>query len=181
MRKMISLVALWCAFATVSLARPVDKNGTDLVDRFNDLANRWALISYDIGTYNGLKKYCQDQAYRTHVIGILNDIHHYDSLLYDGIKEKSLSGTNHEIKKVLHQIEAFEEKYKASSFAKTLHGECSDQRSLERNYDELKNDIAANSYDSQAHVLEAHLHSYVKHITRLMDHINEHIHHLHIE
>lgn len=180
MRKFIIPLLLCILLAASSFASPVEKNETDLVDRFNDLTNRWALISYDIGTYDGLKKYCLDQSYRTHVIGILNDIHHYDSLLYERIKIKSLSGTNHEIKKVLHQIEAFEVKYKATSFAKTLHEECADQRSLERNYDELKNDIVDNSYDSQAHLLEAHLHSYVKHITRLMDHINEHIHHLHI-
>jgi hypothetical protein len=175
-------LAVSCLFLAGSTYATGDQNESALlVSKFNDLTNQWALISYDLRTYDGLKKYCADHSFRRNVAETLNGIHHYDSLLYERLTVKARFSNNHEIKKVIHQIEAFETKYKASNFSKTLSEECSDQRSLEKNSDELRNDIGMNSYDSQVILLEATLDKYVKNITKLMDHINDHIHHLHID
>lgn len=169
------------AIACLSSNRASANDPEQLVIKFSDLTQQWTLLSYDISTYDGLKRYCADPAFRAHVLAVLNDIHSYDSLLYERVALKARFGANHEMKKVLHQIEAFEEKYKASNFSQMLRNECMDQRELERNEEALRNDIGASSYDSQVLVLEAHLEKYVKHITVLMEHINKHIHHLHIE
>jgi len=152
-----------------------------LVKRFDDLTNKWYLVSGEIKTYEGLNRYCSDPAFRESIIQVLDEIHHYDSLLYTRVSQKARFSSNHEIKKVLEQIEEFEEKYKADSFFATLREECSEQRTVERHANATRNDIGSASYDNQVVVLEAHLNRYVNQITRLMDHIKEHIHHLHIE
>jgi len=152
-----------------------------LVNTFDDLTNRWYLVSSEMKTYDGLKKYCNDPSYREDIMNVLAEIHHYDSLLYERVSLKARFDSGHEIKKVLHQIEQFEEKYSAASFSSTLRLECSEQRQVERHASETRNDIGSASYDNQVVVLEAHLNKYVNHITRLMDHIKEHLHHLHIE
>lgn len=175
----VFVTSLLSVYSCVAFA---GNEGNELVKKFSDLSNKWYLVSYDMNTYEGLKRYCRDAEFRTHVIDILNEIHKYDSLLYDRILYKAeADGTNHEIKKTLKQIEEFEKKYKADSFSKKLKDECLGQRQLEKNYDEIKNDIGENSYDSQVLILEADLKKYVRHISKLMDHIKEHIHHLHIE
>lgn len=154
----------------------------ELVKNFSDLTNRWYLISYEMNTYEGLKRYCRDSEFQSQVVRILDEIHHYDSMLYKRVMHKAeVDGSNHEIKKTLKQIQEFEEKFKADSFNKKLREECHAQRQLERSYDETKNQIGENSYDGQVLILEADLKKYVRHISRLMDHIKEHIHHLHIE
>ncbi len=174
-------VLLFVAAVTFNSAEARQAQNESLVSKFDDLTNRWYLVSSEMKTYDGLKKYCNDQAYREHIMDVLEEIHHYDSLLYERVSLKARFDSGHEIKKVLHQIEQFEEKYSAASFSTTLRLECSEQRQVERHASETRNDIGSASYDSQVVVLEAHLNKYVNHITRLMDHIKEHIHHLHIE
>ncbi len=177
----VSLILLYCLHG-ISFASGVRTDDPELVKRFSDLTNRWFLISYDMNTYEGLKKYCSDENFRANVMDILDQIHDYDSMLYKKVAQKAMvEGSNHEIKKTLKQIEEFETKYNADNFYKKLREECHAQRQLEKSYKETKNDIGENSYDSQVIVLEADLKKYVRNISRLMDHIKEHIHHLHVE
>lgn len=155
--------------------------GDNIVKEFDDVVTRWDLLSSDLGSYEGLNKYCTEKAYQDNVIQTLNDIHHYDSLLYEKLARKARFGANHELKKTLQQIEEFETEFKGPSFLKKLHDECVGRREIEKNADETRNDIGMNSYDGQVLVLEADLNKYVVHITRLVDHIKDHIHHLNIE
>ncbi len=152
-----------------------------LVKKFDYLVTKWDLMSTELGTYEGLAKYCSDKQYQQEAIKTLEEIHHYDTLLYQKLSQKARFSNNSELKKTLAQIEEFETEFKGPSFMKKLQDECLGRREIEKGYEETKNDIGMNSYDGQITVLEADLHKYVAHITKLMDHIKEHVHHLHIE
>lgn len=171
------LLVLLCSEGVV-LAQQGEEN---VVEKFDDLVTRWDLLSADLGSYEGLNKYCTQRQYQEDVLKILNEIHHYDSLLYDRVSKKARFNKSHELKKTLQQIEEFEEEYKSPSFISKLHDECVGRREIEKDSKELRSDIAMNSYDGQVLILEADLHKYIVHITKLVDHIKEHIHHLHIE
>ena len=64
------------------------------------------------------------------------------------------------------------------NFIHFLHEECVAQKDIEKNSKELKNDIGSESYDSQVYMLEIELGKFVKHITKRVDKIREHVHHL---
>ena len=170
-------IVLFCA-GEVVLAQEEEEN---VVAKFDELVTRWDLLSADLGSYEGLNKYCTQKQYQEDVLKILNEIHHYDSLLYDRVSRKARFDKSHELKKTLQQIEEFEEEYKSPSFIKKLHDECVGRREIEKDSKELRSDIGTNSYDGQVLILEADLHKYIVHITKLVDHIKEHNHHLHIE
>lgn len=156
-------------------------DGEGLVTKFDYLVTKWHLMSSELGTYEGLTRYCTDKQYQQEAIKTLEEIHHYDTLLYQKLSQKGRFSDNNEIKKTLAQIEEFEAEFKGPSFMKKLQDECVGRREIEKDYEETKNDIGMNSYDGQITILEADLHKYVAHITKLMDHIKEHVHHLNIE
>lgn len=169
-----------CLFPMGLLAQETTEE-VGIVKQFDNLVLRWDLMSTELGTYEGLTKYCTDKQYQQEVITTLNEIHHYDTLLYQKLSQKARFSDNSELKKTLAQIEEFETEFKGPSFMKKLQDECVGRREIEKGYEETKNDIGMNSYDGQVLVLETDLHKYVVHITKLMDHIKEHVHHLRIE
>ena len=136
---LISILASACI--TGLSAQSTDS--VSIVKKFDELVLKWDLLAVELGQYEGLDKYCTDKSYQDNVIKTLEEIHHYDTLLYQTLAKKARYDKSAEIKKTLKQIEE--------------------------------------SYDGQVLVLEADLNKYVQHITRLMDHIEEHIHHLHLE
>ncbi|WP_339789291.1 MAG: hypothetical protein ACMVP2_27250 [Imperialibacter sp.] len=174
---LISILASACI--TGLSAQSTDS--VSIVKKFDELVLKWDLLAVELGQYEGLDKYCTDKSYQDNVIKTLEEIHHYDTLLYQTLAKKARYDKSAEIKKTLKQIEEFETEYKGPSFLKKLHDECVGRREIEKDYKETRNDIGMNSYDGQVLVLEADLNKYVQHITRLMDHIEEHIHHLHLE
>jgi uncharacterized membrane-anchored protein YjiN (DUF445 family) len=165
----------------VTLLSAQSADSVSVVKKFDELVVKWDLLSLDLAKYEGLEKYCTDKPYQDNVIQTLEEIHHYDTLLFQVISRKARFDKSAELKKTLKQIEEFEAEYKGPSFLKKLHDECVGRREIEKDSKETTNDIGMNSYDGQVLVLEADLSRYVEHITRLMDHIEEHIHHLHIE
>ncbi len=171
----------FCIAICITSSLYAQEGEENVITKFDDIVTRWDILSDDLGSYEGLNKYCTQKQYQDEVITILNEIHHYDSVLYDKLSQKARFSKNHELKKTLEQIEQFEDEFKSPSFLKKLHDECVGRREIEKDAKETKNDIGMNSYDGQVLVLEADLHKYIIHITRLVDHIKDHIHHLHIE
>lgn len=181
MKLRIALATFITALSTNYCSPLLAQDSASVVAVFDDLVTRWDLLASDLGSYEGLNRYCTEKEYQDNVISILEDIHHYDSVLYDAIARKARFSNNSEMKKTLKQIEEFETEFKGPSFMKKLHDECVGRREIEKSRSETKNDIGMNSYDGQVMVLEADLHKYVIHITKLMDHIKDHVHHLNIE
>ncbi len=179
--RIVILIQLSILFSTCFNDAAAQSDSTGIVKQFDALVIKWELLSNDLATYEGLEKYCTEKEYQTNVIKTLDEIHHYDSLLYQVISKKARFDKSAELKKTLAQIEEFETEYKGPSFIKKLHDECVGRREIEKDSKETRNDIGMNSYDGQVLILEADLKKYVTHITKLMDHIEEHVHHLHIE
>lgn len=148
----------------------------------DDLTYKWDDEAKTLDNYDGLAKFCVNEGYRLAIIKLLKDIHHYDSVLYDRLVKASRFGNqSHEIKKTISDIEKFEEGYDMKSFIHFLHTECSARNEIEKNSDKLKEDIGFYSYDGQIYVLENELAKFVSHITKRVDTIRDHVHHLHIE
>lgn len=140
----------------------------------------WDKESKTLNNYEGLSQFCDDQEYRNQIINLLNDIHHYDSALYKKLVAAQRRKHDKEIEKTLEEIAKFEEKYSMKGFIHFLHEECKSQKDIEKHSKESKNDIGENSYDGQIYIIETELNKYIKHITKRVDNIQKHVHHLHI-
>ena len=150
----------------------------ETVDR---ISYTWDTESIALEKYSTLRKFCQDAGYRKSVFELLNEIHHYDSVLYHQAKLAQARSSNKEINKLLKEIEGFEEKYSPKSFIHFLKQECDSQKELEKNKKDLNTASGEESLDAQIYVIEVELHRFIKHLTKRIDHIRKHIHHLHIK
>ena len=178
----LCLTFLFCILLIpLAFSQEGEEGGKTLGAIINDLTLQWDLEADNMNDYEGLSKFCQDEKYRLEVINLLQDIHHYDSVLYDRLTKAARFNSTHEIKKTIAEIEKFEEGYDMKSFIHFLHEECNARNDLERHAEEAKDDIGIYSYDGQVYILENELNKFVSHITKRVDHIREHVHHLHIK
>ena len=149
-----------------------------LDDQIDEITYDWDLEADKLATYEGLLFVCGNQEYRQKIIGLLNDIHHLDSVLYDVLIDLSKRSSDKEIKKTLKDIKKFEEEYDTKSFIHFMHEECKAAKEIERNAEDTRNEVGQNSYSGQVYVLETELFRYVKHVTQRVDKIRLHVHHL---
>ncbi|MEQ8237570.1 MAG: hypothetical protein RIA69_00080 [Cyclobacteriaceae bacterium] len=165
-----------------SFALKAQENRETLGKKISDITFKWDLESIALNSYEGLLTFCNDKEYRYGVIDLIKEIHHYDSVLYDRLKKANrLGGSNKEINRAIKEIEKFEKEYSARNFIAFLREECISASYIEKNSKELKNELASESYDGQILIVENLLNKYIKHITKRLDHIREHVQHLHIE
>lgn len=164
--------------SSVSLAQESEETLGAAIDK---LTYTWDLEAENLKNYDGLTTFCVNTEYRMELIKLLEDIHHYDSVLYKRLVKASRFNKDREIKKTLKEIETFEEEYSMKHFIHFLHEECKTRSEIESHSEELKNDIGANSYDGKIYMVETELNKFIKHITTRLDHIREHVHHLHIK
>ena len=148
---------------------------SDIVRIVDDLTIKWDNEALSLNTYAGLQSYCSTKPYRDKVIQLLNDIHHYDTLLY-GIVLKKLEDDkdDEEAKATLKDIERLEVDYTTQNFKAFIHRECNGVNEIERNYGRE----GGEQYDKEVKKLEKELVKYVESITSRIDIIDEHIHHL---
>ena len=149
--------------------------------KITSLTFNWDLSAISLNDYEGLSKFCKDVSYRTGIITLLEDIHHYDSILYDRLVKASRVSSDKEIKKALAEIKKFEADYSMKQFIHFLHDECRDRNKLEKNSDDRKSNLGEESYDGQIYIIETELNNYIKHITKRVDHVKKHVEHLHIK
>lgn len=172
------LIILSLSISVCALAQENESLGK----RIDELTYDWDVMSTQLNNYEGLSKFCNEQSYRTDFIVLLQDIHHYDSVLYDRLtKAARLSSHNRDINKAIQDISEFEKDYDMRKFVHFLHKECNEQREIEKNAEALKGDVGSDSYGGQIYILESELNKYIKHITKRVDHVRKHVHHLHIQ
>lgn len=152
-----------------------------LGQKIDSLTYAWDEEEEELETYEGLIRFCTDVEYRNHKIELLNEIHHVDSVLYERAKIAAKRSKDHEIDKLIKEIEKFERKYSMRSFLQFLRAECKAEKSLEKESDELSTEFGSESYDGQVYLIEVEMQKYIKHITKRMDHIRKHVHHLNIK
>ncbi len=152
----------------------------NLESKFDNISFRWDLVAQELERYDGLSQFCIQNDYRKNVINILNEIHHFDSLVYKRLKHISSRRNSGEIRKTVKQIEELETEYDIKSFTAFLNKECKDRRQVEKSKKVLKGNYGEYSYDGQKHLVENAIERYVHHVTHLIDHVRKHIHHLHL-
>lgn len=161
--------------------RAQESESGSLGETIDDLTYRWDKEANTLRTYEGLVEFCDNENYRFDVIDLLNDIHHFDSVLYQRLTKAQRFNHDKEIEKTLHDISKFEKNYSMKDLIHFLHEECIEKNKIEKDSEELRNDIGENSYDGQIYIVEVELNKYIKHITKRVDVIRKHVHHLHIK
>jgi hypothetical protein len=170
---MKNIVASLLLLAALSAFGQDEKIG----QKIDELTKAWDAEAAKMSTYKGLSEFCQSEAYRSKIISNLKGIHHYDSVLYDRLTKKARFSNDSEIKKTIKDIEAFEKDYSIKSFLAYLKKECGVRSEIEKD----KKKTGGEEYDSQVYMLELELGKFVKQLTKRIDTLREHVHHLHVE
>ncbi|MEM9895843.1 MAG: hypothetical protein AAF789_05695 [Bacteroidota bacterium] len=145
-------------------------------EKIDALRIEWDAEALKLGSYKGLGEFCSQSFYRKKVVTMLDEIHHYDTLLYGIVTRKFADSNDPEAKATIDDIITLEADYTTLSFKKFIHMECNTYNEVERNYGGEK----GKAYDKEVGKLEKELVKYVDRITKRIDIIDEHVHHLHI-
>ena len=138
---------------------------------------RWDENAEKLKTYEGLNRFCRDRFYRQRITDLLDNIHHYDTLLYGIVTRKYANSKDAEAKATLKDIEELESDYKTLAFKQFIRDECELSHEIESNFGHEH----GSKYEKERGKLEAELEKYVDEITELIDVIDEHVHHLDLE
>ena len=149
-----------------------------LDERIDEVTYKWDLEADKLATYEGLLVVCGDKKYRAEILGLLDEIHHLDSVLYNVLVDLARYQTDREIRKTIKEIQQFEDQYDTKSFIRFMSKECKASREIEKESKKTRNQVGENSYSGQVYILETELFKYVKQITQRVDKIRIHVHHL---
>jgi len=175
------VIVLVAATFSCFAAQGTENDTTNIISKFDEISYKWDAVAEDLEKYQGLGSFCLQRDYRTRVIQLLEEVHHFDSLVYDKLKKISAYKESGEIRKTVKQIEELESEFSIKEFTSFLNKECRDRKAIEKTRDDLKANIGQDGYDGQQKLLEGTLYRYIRHVTYLVDHIRKHIHHLHID
>lgn len=167
------LLSLFLAFNTYAQKEAIGH----VID---SLSLGWDQESKYLEEYTGFKRFCDDAGYRSQVIQMLNDIHHYDSVLYERLVDAQRFQHDKEIARTLKDITKFEKEYDMKSFLVFLEKECGSLHKIERKKNALTDEVGEESYDGKIYVLLTEMGKYLKHITKRVDILRKHVRHLHI-
>lgn len=180
---LLTVLGIWFVLLTPAQAQTLEEISS-VEEHFDMLTSEWLRVSGDLKTYDGLSFFCGDPAFRDHTIGILSQIHHYDSLVLElftsgaaAVSEVNKKTQRHTIK----DIEAFEEKYSVKAFMNHLRESCGTRNEIERNKDELQKASGMYSYDGQILLIETEIRKYLKHIDKVVIALDDHVHMLHLD
>ncbi|MEO1255741.1 MAG: hypothetical protein AAFY41_12800 [Bacteroidota bacterium] len=160
----------------LSLTTFAQESESEVVKAVDDLRINWDNEAEKLQTYEGLGSFCGQSVYRKKIIGMLDEIHHYDTLLYGIVTRKYAATKDAEAKATLDDIETLEADYTTKSFRKFIHQECNTFNEIENNLGREKRA----EYKKEVKALEDELVKYVKEITKQIDVIDDHVHHLHL-
>ncbi|RED99874.1 hypothetical protein C7460_107158 [Marinoscillum furvescens DSM 4134] len=164
----IVLLTAIVSMITFSLQAQEEENIVEVID---ELTVQWDALADQLKTYEGLEQYCHTKAFRDNAIALLDDIHHYDTTLYLIVKNKFDTDKDAEARATLSDIETLETEYTTRSFLRFLRKECMELNNLEMNK-------TSDAYAHDVKVLEKEMKKYLKAITRQVDVIDDHVHHL---
>lgn len=165
-------------FLSIAVGYAQDENNERLDEKIDEITYKWDLEADKLSSYEGLQSLCSDEEYRKGIFVLLEEIHHYDTVLYGILVKLSRTSKDKEIEKTLKDIKKFEEEYNTKAFVHFMNEECKAMVDIEKHADETRNDVGTNSYSGQIYLLETELFKYVKHVTDRVDKIRQHVHHL---
>ncbi len=153
------------------------KSQEDIVAIVDDLTIKWDKQAEALKKYSGMKYYCTSDTYRDKTIGLLDKIHHYDTLLYGIVSEKYANVKDKEAAATLKDILTVETDYTTPNFKAFLGEECKRFNEIEETYSKE----SGSDYYKEIEKLEKELGKYVTNVTKRIDLIDEHIHHLKLD
>ncbi|MEP1032541.1 hypothetical protein [Ekhidna sp.] len=162
----------FCLIAFLSYAQD-----EDIVAIIDDLTIKWDKQAESLEKYSGMKYYCTSEQYRDKTINLLDKIHHYDTLLYNIVTEKYKDVKDKEAQATIKDILTVETDYTTPSFKAFLKDECVRFAEIEEKYDKS----SGSPYFKEVEKLEKELSKYVINVTKRIDLIDEHIHHLKLD
>lgn len=168
MQRITLLLLLLISYSTFA------QENEGIVKIIDDLRYSWDDEAVKLQSYKGLGDFCSNSVYRKKIIKMLDDIHHYDTLLYGIVTRKYDANKDPEAKATLDDIDILEVDYKTISFRKFIHQECNTYNEIENNLGRAKGP----EYEKEVKELEDELIKYVAEITKQIDTIDEHVHHL---
>lgn len=160
----------------LTISSYAQQSEAEVVKAVDDLTINWDNEAEKLQTYEGLGSFCGNSIYRKKIIGMLDEIHHYDTLLYGIVTRKFEANKDPEAKATLDDIETLESDYTTKAFRRFIHKECNTYNEIENNLGREKGP----EYKKEVKTLENELKRYVKEITKQIDLIDEHVHHLHL-
>ncbi|MFK7952565.1 MAG: hypothetical protein AB8B73_06935 [Ekhidna sp.] len=149
---------------------------TEIAKTIDALTVKWDKNAIALESYDGLGKFCSNSSYRKEIISLLDEIHHYDTLLYGIVNRKFDANEDEEAKATIDDINTLESEYTTQAFKKFIHQECNSYNEIEKNLGSAK----GKKYEKEVSKLEKELIVYVEEVTKRIDLIDEHMHHLHI-
>ncbi len=157
------------------------QNEGHIEEEYDHLTAQWLEVSGELKTYSGLTTFCKSAEYSTQTIGILEALHHYDSIVLDIMKNNPINHdvSHREYKKTSKDIGKFETEYGIKGFIGFLKESCNTRKDLEKNKKELMKESGMYSYDGQLLVLETQLIKFLKHIDKRVVSIDNHLHMIH--
>ncbi len=162
--------------ALISFPLFAQKSDHEVAKTIDTLRFAWDEEALTLETYKGLGTFCGNSVYKKKIVKMLDDIHHYDTLLYGIVIRKFNKNQDAEAKATIDDIETLEVNYTTKSFLRFAHKECNTFNEIENNLAEA----GGTAYEKEVKFLENELKKYVAVITRRIDVIDEHVHHLHI-
>lgn len=181
MRTALKIAILFTLFSTPFLSF-AQSDKESLEKEFDEIAKEWHGLSKVIDNYEGLAEYCSDNGFKDQVVVSIRKIHHFDSLIMDKLQEPNFIHDNaREEKKTLQSIEEFESEYRLPSFISHLQSECQARHDIEKDRKNTANEIGSESYSGQVYLVELELYKYIHHIDKRLEHIEKHLHKIHID
>ncbi len=168
--KMITVMACMLVFTYGSAQ-------SNIVSIIDDLTVRWDETAIDLKNYSGIYNFCENESDQRKTVELLDAIHHWDSTLYQIVSDKFDVNEDKEAAATLKDIAELETEYSTANFKLFIQDECSDLLVIEDHFD----DETVRQYEKEIKKFEKELVKYVTSITRRIDIIDEHIHHLHLE
>lgn len=165
---------LFSCLLTLSYAK-AQENGT-ITEVIDELTMRWDQGAINLKTYQGIQEFCLNANYQYQTNDLLDEIHHWDTLLYFIVQKKFDVHKDKEAAKTLLDIEKLETEYSTLNFKKFIQEECSSLKVIEKSFDAS----IVNKYEKEIRLFEKELVKYVNTITFRIDIIREHMHHLKI-
>ncbi len=149
----------------------------DIVAIIDDLTIKWDKQAESLQKYSGMKYYCNSEIYRDKTVSLLDKIHHYDTVLYNIVSEKYENVKDKEATATLKDILTVETDYTTPNFKAFLGDECARFKEIEETYSKE----SGSDYYKEVEKLEKELSKYVINVTKRIDLIDEHVHHLKLD
>ena len=106
----------------------------NIVKVMDDLRANWDTRAAFLQSYGDLENLCRNRDFRGDLVKLLDNIHHYDTTLYNIVKTKYADSNDPEAKATLEDIEKLERNYATQGFQMFIREECGEYNMVESSF-----------------------------------------------